>query len=60
MKLDTHPSVVRSGLSVVGIVALVLFVAAAVLGHGTLAVIAGSICVVAVASAMGSVGGAKA
>lgn len=48
----------RSALVVLGVLALVTFVAAAIFGYGTLAVVAGCICVVAVASAMGLVGGA--
>ncbi|AYJ51087.1 hypothetical protein [Rhodococcus sp. P1Y] len=47
----------RSALGVLGVLALAAFVVAAIFGYGTLAVIAGCICVVAVASAMGLVGG---
>lgn len=49
----------RSALVVLAVLSLAAFVAAAIFGYGALAIIAGCTCVVAMASAMGLVGGAN-
>lgn len=57
MKLNTFAGWAGYGLFVLAVAALGMFLVAAGYGHGTLAVIAGSVCVVAIAAAMGLVGG---
>lgn len=55
--VDAHPGAARYAMITVGVLALVLFALSAFNGLGTVAVIAGCVCVVAMASAMGLVGG---
>nr|WP_115967439.1 hypothetical protein [Rhodococcus sp. (in: high G+C Gram-positive bacteria)] len=57
MKLNTFAGWAGYGLFVLAIASLGMFLVAAGYGYGTLAVIAGCVCVVAIASAMGLVGG---
>lgn len=57
MKLSTHAGWAGYALRALAVVALGMFLLAAVIGQGTIAVLAGCICVVATASAMGLLGG---
>lgn len=56
MKLNTFAGWAGYGLFVLAVAALGMFLVAAGYGHGTLAVLAGCVCVVATASAMALVG----
>ncbi|WP_072804319.1 hypothetical protein [Rhodococcoides yunnanense] len=57
MKLNTFTGWAAYGLFVVAVASLGMFLVAAGYGHGALAILAGCVCVVAIATAMGLVGG---